>query len=67
MDEIGYKKVSDGSKVAGTFAFNKATDSKTNFDLISATEYVACYYDRNWQVGLAYNVNWDEQDVQINF
>lgn len=58
--------MSDDCKVAGTFAFNKAPDSKTNFDLISATEYVACY-DRNWQVGLAYNVNWDEQDVQINF
>ena len=44
------KRVSDDNESAGTFAFSKATSSKTNSDLLSANEYVACYYGSTWSV-----------------
>ena len=66
-DEIGYKGVRDDNDLAGTFTFSKAANPKVNFDKISANEYVACYYDSNWWVGLVQNVNCDEKDVEIIF
>ena len=54
------KRVSDDNESAGTFAFSKAISSKTNSDLLSANEYVACYYGSTWSVWLVQNVNWDE-------
>ena len=53
--------------MASTFTYNKAVNSKVSFDKISANEYVACYYDSNWWVGLVQNVNCDEKDVEIIF
>lgn len=38
VDDIGHKKVSDDNMFAGTITFSKATNSKTNFDSISANE-----------------------------
>ena len=66
-DEIGYKGVRNDNDLAGTFTFSKAANPKVNFDKISANEYVACYYDSNWWVGLVQNVNCDEKDVEIIF
>ena len=66
-DEIGYKGVRGDNDLAGTFTFSKAANPKVNFDKISANEYVACYYDSNWWVGLVQNVNCDEKDVEIIF
>ena len=66
-DEIGYKGVRDYNDLAGTFTFSKAANPKVRFDKISANEYVACYYDSNWWVGLVQNVNCDEKDVEIIF
>ena len=54
-------------QLAHTFTFSKAANPKVSFDKISASEYVACYYDSNWLVGLVRNVNCDKKDVDIIF
>ena len=48
------------------FLFRKATNPKVSFATISASEYVACYYDSKRLVELMENVNSDK-DVQIMF
>ena len=47
-NETGYKRMSDDNKFASIFAFNKAKNSKINFESISANEYVEFYYDSYW-------------------
>ena len=66
-DEICYKRVMDDKDLAGSFTFRKVANPKVSFDKISANEYVACYYDSNWWVGLVQNVNCDEKDVETIF
>ena len=66
-DEICYKRVMDDKDLAGSFTFRKVANPKVSFDKISANEYVACYYDSTWWVGLVQNVNCDEKDVEIIF
>ena len=65
--QISYKRVGDDNDYAGTCTFSEAANPKVSFDKISANEYVACYYDSNWWVGLVQNVNCDEKDVEIIF
>ena len=66
VDEIGYRQVSDDNIfLAGTFT--KAANPKVSFDKISASEYVACYYDSNWCIGLVQNVNCDERMLKECF
>ena len=66
VDEIGYKLVrNDNIFLAGTFT--KAVNPKVSFNKISANEYVACYYDSNWWVGLVQNVNCDERMLKEFF
>ena len=57
----------DDNNLAHTFTFSKAANPKVSFDKISANEYVACYYDSTWWVGLVQNENCDEKDVEIIF
>ena len=57
----------DDNNLAHTFTFSKAANPKVSFDKISANEYVACYYDSNWLVGLVWNVNCDKKGVEIIF
>ena len=52
---------------AGTFTFSEAANPKVSFDKISTNEYVVCYYDSGWWVGLVQDVNCDEKDVEIIF
>ena len=66
-DEICYKRVMDDKDLAGSFTFSKVANPKVSFDKISANEYVACYYDSTWWVGLVQNVNCDAKDVEIIF
>ena len=65
--QIGYKRVSDDNDYAGTFPFSEAANPKVGFDKISANEYVACYYNSGWWVGLVQDVNCDEKDAEIIF
>ena len=65
--QIGYKRVSDNNDYAGTFPFSEAANPKVGFDKISANEYVACYYNSGWWVGLVQDVNCDEKGVEIIF
>ena len=57
----------DDKDLAGSFTFRKVANPKVSFDKISANEYVACYYDSTWWVGLVQNVNCDAKDVEIIF
>ena len=65
--QIGYKRVGDDNYYAGTCTFSDAANPKVSFDKISANEYVACYYNSGWWVGLVQDVNCDEKDVEIIF
>ena len=57
----------DDNNLAHTFTFSKAANPKVSFDKISANEYVACYYDSNWLVGLVWNVNCDKRVLKQFF
>ena len=65
--QIGYKRVGDNNDYVGTCTFSEAANPKVSFDKISANEYVACYYNSGWWVGLVQDVNCDEKGVEIIF
>ena len=54
-------------ELIGTFTFSDAPIPHVFIEETSLNEYIACYYDSNWWIGLIQEINQEERDVKINF
>ena len=59
--------MSNDEDFTGTFAFSDGPISPVSLGEDSPNEYISCYYDNNWCIGLIQEIDEEERNVKISF
>ena len=65
--EILYKQTADEKDFKGCFSITGKEGISGEKLIPNKNEYIACFYDSKWWVGLVIDVSIEEQDCQVSF
>ena len=68
-DEIQFERISADAEFSGSFKFTASLTEgiESKISEVKRMDFVACYYDMHWWIGLLEDINRENKDCKIKF